>query len=359
MKKHILVAYGSISGSTGEVAEAIGTELRSDEVAVTVSPVAAVTSVIDYSGIVLGSSIRAGRWLPEAVRFLEIYGHQMERVPVAYFTTCLTIVDDTAENREIVMSYLDPVLELAPGVEPIGLGVFAGSLSPNMQPIVPGGGPYGDFRDWDKIKAWARRIRPALEQKESRPSAPIVLSESILSYTELSGTDLTELDLHGSELRGARLRMTKLGGADLRKTDLTNADLQGADLKEAKLAWADLDSCNLKGSNLRRANLMGARLNNANLRGAKLNRANLNGANLSKADLRKSNLKNADMNWAILKGADLSQANLSKANLGWADLDNAVLRKAKLKKARYNEHTKWPTGFSPEDAGCVFVIGPH
>ncbi len=359
MKKNILVAYASVSGSTGEVAEAIGAELRSAEVLVDVSPVAEISSISDYSGIVLGSSIRAGRWLPEAIRFLETRGREMAKVPVAYFTTCLTIVDDTKRNREIVLSYLEPVLELAPDVEPVGLGLFAGSLIPDMQSVVPGGGPYGDFRDWDKIRAWARKIRPALYQKDIRPGAPVVLSESILSYTELSGVDLAETDLHGSELRSARLRKTILKGADLRKTDLSNADLQGADLREAKLGWAELEGCNLTGSNLKKANLIGSRMKNATLEKANLNKANLNGVNLSQANLRKATLKGADLNWAVLKGADLSRANLSKANLGWADLDDAVLHKAKLKKARYNEYTKWPDGFSPEEAGCVFVMGPH
>lgn len=359
IKRHILVAYASVSGSTGEVAQAIGSELRSKEVPVDVLPAEEIISISDYSGVVLGSSIRIGRWLPEAVRFLETHGGELAKIPVAYFTTCLTIVDDTKENRQIVMSYLEPVLELAPDVEPVGLGLFAGSLSPDMQAVVPGGGPYGDFRDWNKIRTWAQKIRPALYEKEIRPGAPIVLSESILSFTELSGADLTGTDLHGSELRSAKLRKTKLRGADLRKIDLTNADLEGADLREAKLSWAELDGCNLKGSNLKQANLMGSRLNGVKLQKANLNRANLNGANLSHADLRKATLKGADLNWAVLKGADLSRANLNKANLGWADLGGAVLDKTKLKNARYNQHTKWPADFSPEKAGCVFVMGPH
>lgn len=359
MRKHILVAFASVSGSTREVAEAIGLELQSTEVPVTVAHVTDIASMSDYSAVVLGSSIRAGRWLPEAIRFLDTNSLEMEKIPVAYFTTCLTMVDDTRENRQIVMSYLEPVLELAPNIEPVGLGLFAGSLNPDMQSIVPGGGPYGDFRDWAKIRAWARRIKPSLHRKEVRPSAPITLSESILSFTELSGADLADSDLHGSELRGARLRQTKLKGSDFSKTDLTRADLQEADLREARLSWAEMEGCNLKKSDLRKANLMGSRLINANLEQANLNKANLNGANLSQANLRKASLKNADLNWAVLHGADLRHANLSKANLGWADLIDAVLTKAILKKARYNEYTRWPADFSPEEAGCVFVMGPH
>jgi uncharacterized protein YjbI with pentapeptide repeats/menaquinone-dependent protoporphyrinogen IX oxidase len=358
-KRQILVAYASVSGSTGEVAEAIGAELRTGKFQVSVKSVADITDIKDYSAIILGSSIRAGRWLPDAIRFLESHQQKMRNIPVAYFTTCLTMINDTQENRQIVLSYLEPVLELAPDIQPVGLGLFAGSLSPNMQAIVPGKKPYGDFREWDKIQNWARKILPALYETEARPAAPIVLSESILSFTDISDADLMEMDLHGSELHGAKLRRTKLKGADLRKTDLTDADLQEADLREASLGWADLNRSNLSGSNLKKANLIGSELKYANLSQANLNRANLNGANLSHSNLRGASLKNADLNWAILNGANLSKANLTRANLGWADLTNANLSKANLKEARYNEHTKWPTDFSPEEVGCVFVMSPH
>lgn len=359
MKKQILVAFASVSGSTGEVAETIGAELSSDEIQATVRPVREVDDMEDYSAVVLGSSIRAGRWLPEAIRFLEAHSKEMEKMPVAYFTTCLTMVDDTRENREIVLSYLEPVLQLAPSIEPVGLGLFAGSLNPSMQSIMPGRGPYGDFRDWDKIRAWALKIRPLLQVGKIRPAVPIQLSESILSFTDISGANLVEADLHGSELREAKLRKTRLQGADLRQADLTKADLQGADLRDASLAWADLNGCNLKGSDLKRANLMGSEMKKANLQQANLTRANLNGVNLSQANLSQAKLIEADLNWALLTGADLSQANLSEANLGWADLIKADLSRAKLNKARYNEQTKWPEGFSPEEAGCILVTSLH
>ena len=42
-------------------------------------------------------------------------------MPVAYFLVCLTLKDDTEENRRTVAAYLDPVREQGPQVQPEGL----------------------------------------------------------------------------------------------------------------------------------------------------------------------------------------------------------------------------------------------
>jgi menaquinone-dependent protoporphyrinogen oxidase len=356
---HILVAYASGTGSTGEVADAIAAVLRDEQVQVDVQRVQDVSGVSAYSAVVLGSSIRVGRWLPEAVEFLEKHAGELAGRPVAYFTTCLTMVVDTPENRRIVRGYLEPVLALVPEIEPVGLGLFAGSLNPGMQPVVPGGGPYGDYRDWAKIREWARQIQPHLLAQAPAAGRKMVLSGYVLSYTDLSGLDLQGIDMQGTELQAARLRRTRLQNADLQSADLTGADLQQADLVEASLGWADLSQADLSQANLHRANLIGTILRQANLRGANLSEALLNGAELVAADLAGANLARADLNWAVLRRANLQGTDLNQASLGWADFSRTNVGAANLTEARYNEQTKWPKGFSPEKAGCILVSGPH
>ena len=98
MKKRILVAYASGSGSTREVAEAIAAEIEGEGLSCVVQHVSKVENVALYSGVIIGSSIRIGRWLPDAVACLERLRAELPDKPVAYFTTCLTMADDTAEN---------------------------------------------------------------------------------------------------------------------------------------------------------------------------------------------------------------------------------------------------------------------
>ena len=354
----ILIAYASVSGSTGEVAQAIGEVVSGEDVSVNVLSVEDVTDVDAYSAVVVGSSIRAGKWLPEAFEFLELHQESLNQVPVAYFTTCLTMVDDTVENRRTVLAYMEPVLQIAPKIRPIALGLFAGSFDPNRQMFMQVETTIqGDYRDWEAIRSWAAEVRPALLGGETRPDEPVVLRGAVLSYTDMSNINLHEADLREADLHEADLHEADLHEADLHEADLHKADLHEADLHGANLNWADLDWANMSRANLAKANLIGADLKRANLVGANLSEAILNGSNLSEANLNDANLHYTDLNWANLQGANLSQADLSNASLAWANLDGANLNGTNLRNAMYNSQTQWPDGFSASAHGAVLVGG--
>lgn len=357
MAKQILVAYASGTGSTGEVAKAIGEVLHDGGATVDIRPANDVEGIDDYNAAVLGSSIRAGRWLPDAVDFLLDFRTALATVPVALFTTCLTMVNNTEESRRTVLAYMEPVLARIPAVKPVGIGLFAGSLDPTFAQLAPPStGPYGDYRDWDAIRAWATAIRPALLSGEATLRQPVTdLSNTVLAFTDLSRSDLSNVDLHGSDLHRANLSEMSLAESDLRQTDLTRSDLHGSNLEQADLHWSTVAEGNLRGTNLYEANLLGADLSNADLAGADLRRAILNGAKLKDTNLQQANLSHADLNWADLSGADLSNADLSHAQLGWANLSTASLDQCNLQQAQYNDYTQWPTGFAPDIAGCISV----
>ena len=157
----LLVAYATRCGSTKGVAEAIGRGLAAAGWGVDVRPVGEVRDLRPYRAAVIGSPIRGGRWLPEAVDFVRKNGEALKRMPVAYFAVCLTLRDDTEGNRSEVAACLDPVCEL---VQPVELGLFAGALDPSSLPLVLRlllrciKAPAGDFRDWNAIRAWAVKL---------------------------------------------------------------------------------------------------------------------------------------------------------------------------------------------------------
>jgi uncharacterized protein YjbI with pentapeptide repeats len=79
----------------------------------------------------------------------------------------------------------------------------------------------------------------------------------------------------------------------------------------------------------------------------------LKGADLIEIDLSHSWIDNIDrIRKADLRGANLRGANLPKANLERANLERAKLVEADLRGAEYDDHTKWPKGFDPEEAGA-------
>jgi menaquinone-dependent protoporphyrinogen oxidase len=173
MKNRVLVAYGSRCGSTGGVAEAVGQVLSAAGASVDVHLVKTVNDLSPYQAVIVGSAIRMGKWLPEALEFVKTHRDALSRVPVAYFAVCLAMKDDTVENRRKALGYLDPVRKQFPRVKPLGIGLFAGAVDYKKLSFAYSlilkvkGAPEGDFRNWEAIRTWAASVRPALDGGKS------------------------------------------------------------------------------------------------------------------------------------------------------------------------------------------------
>jgi menaquinone-dependent protoporphyrinogen IX oxidase len=81
----ILVTYATRAGSTYEVAARVAEVLHTQGAAVDVKPVTAMHELQGYDAIVVGSAIRMGCWLPEAVEFVKTNRETLSRIPTAYF----------------------------------------------------------------------------------------------------------------------------------------------------------------------------------------------------------------------------------------------------------------------------------
>jgi menaquinone-dependent protoporphyrinogen oxidase len=167
MSDKTLIAYATKAGSTAEVAQAIGQELREQGAEVDVRLMKDVKEVGSYTAVIVGSAIRMGKLLSEVTKFVKKNRDALGRVPVAYFVVCLTMKDDTEENRHTVDGYLDPVREM---IEPVDVGLFAGVLDCDklgfpwgpMMRRAKDQFPEGDYRDWEAIRAWARQVHARL-----------------------------------------------------------------------------------------------------------------------------------------------------------------------------------------------------
>lgn len=162
VEKRVLVVYASKYGSTGGVADAIGKELCSKDVATDVVLIKNANNVSSFQGVVIGSAIYMGKWMPEAVDFVKKNKDTLCKVPVAYFLVCMTLSQPTEENRAKALSYMDPILKAVPEIKPVGIGTFAGAMDYNnlswinKKILKSKGTPEGDFRNWNEIRAWAR-----------------------------------------------------------------------------------------------------------------------------------------------------------------------------------------------------------
>jgi menaquinone-dependent protoporphyrinogen oxidase len=162
MKDKLLVAYASKCGSTSEVAKAIGQTLANNGATVDVRQIQNVSDLNAYRAVVLGSAIRQGKWLPEAKKFVEANQQALSRVPTAYFTVCMTLSEDTEENRRKAAAYLEPVRQI---LKPVEEGFFAGKMDYGQLGFVERlmvervkYVPQGDFRNWTAIQSWAQAL---------------------------------------------------------------------------------------------------------------------------------------------------------------------------------------------------------
>lgn len=168
----VLVISASKHGSTEEIGQAIADELRTPSATVDVKRVAEPVQLDEYDGIVLGSAVYMGKWLPEAMAFVEANQRILFEKPLWLFSsgplgdppkgsldeheTVKLVAETAALDHKIFTGSLDP--------EELG---FKERLVVKMVK-----GPTGDFRNWEDIRAWAGLINDTLTARtDSSPTA--------------------------------------------------------------------------------------------------------------------------------------------------------------------------------------------
>jgi menaquinone-dependent protoporphyrinogen oxidase len=169
----ILVTYASRSGSTAEIAEAIGKSLTQGGTQAEVLPMQDVKDLSMYQAVVAGSAIRKSKWLPEAMQFVQTHRTELAQKPFATFTVCITLAMSNSDPyRQVVAKWIQPVRAQ---VKPVSEGLFAGRLDFSKLPfnwdtmklravVALGIFPKDDRRDWDAIRIWTEELCPMLLQ---------------------------------------------------------------------------------------------------------------------------------------------------------------------------------------------------
>ena len=173
MESRVLVAYGTKRSATAEIAERIGQVLRDADMSADVRSADEVDDLVPYDAVVLGSAVYMGRWRRDAARLLRRNEEALAERPVWLFSSGPTEEGDPVELTE---GWRFPE-KLQPIADRIGVReivVFHGVMKEeDLGPIERGminkiGAPYGDYRDWEAIAAWARGIAEELNRYDAQ-----------------------------------------------------------------------------------------------------------------------------------------------------------------------------------------------
>ena len=191
----ILIAYTTNAGSTEEVAQAIGEEMRRSGNDVDVLRLESVTSVRPYDGVIVGAPMILG-WHRSAVQFIKKHEKDLAQKRVAYFSTLLSLTQteqteiegvpvcvdawvakppknsqrlSIKERYAMLTNYLRPVLRATPTVHPISVALFGGKLElyrlkwwQMLFVMVIVQAQPGDLRNWNFIRTWAADVQASM-----------------------------------------------------------------------------------------------------------------------------------------------------------------------------------------------------
>lgn len=159
--RQVLVAYGSVMGSTAEIAGWIAEELRRAGLQVVVCDAATAPSPKGFQAVVVGSAVYQGRWRPEAVRFLRDHRTALRTRPVWLFQS------GPCGGQGRLTRPSPRIRWLARRLGAYGPVVFGGNLDParaddRFRRWVTSSSVAADYRDREEIDGWARGIAARL-----------------------------------------------------------------------------------------------------------------------------------------------------------------------------------------------------
>ncbi|MFQ3547423.1 MAG: flavodoxin domain-containing protein [Termitinemataceae bacterium] len=157
----VLVIYGTRSGSTAEIAEAIGATIRTCEHNADIHNVRSKPIVLGYDAVILASPVRMGTWLPEMLTFIRDNQAQLAILPVYVVSIHLLNTDDNDTHTANRQQYIAPVLSLLPHATPV---FFKGAINFSRLSWIErcisklAGANEQDQRNWDSIQSWTKSI---------------------------------------------------------------------------------------------------------------------------------------------------------------------------------------------------------
>lgn len=167
---NVLIAVASRHGSTRKIADVIAQELRASGHMVDVRNADEATGMGTYDAAILGSAVYMGAWMPEARQFIDRNREKLAEVPVWLFSSGPLGQDNPQPQGDPAHLH-----ELLQETHARGHQTFIGNLDKSKlgfgERVIAKAvkAPFGDYRDWDAIRGWARDVASGLASPSAAP----------------------------------------------------------------------------------------------------------------------------------------------------------------------------------------------
>lgn len=170
----ILVAYASRHESTAEIAGSIAAELRASGCSAALAETRTVADLAGFDAAVVGSALYLDRWDSSAIDLLRRERSALAGIPTWLFSSGPVGVGTATAHPE----RLPQPPDVAALADEIGARAttFGGRIDPATGgldiEVMTTAGLAGDWRDFDRIRAWARAIAGEVKARAVVREAP-------------------------------------------------------------------------------------------------------------------------------------------------------------------------------------------
>jgi menaquinone-dependent protoporphyrinogen oxidase len=175
----VLVAYASRHEATAEIAAVIAGELDAAGCVATVTEARRVASLADVDAAIVGSALYVGRWEESALDFLRQERATLARIPTWLFSSGPVGEGKATAHPERLPQPADVAAladEIGAKATTFGGRVDADEDGFDLQ-IMASAGLAGDWRDFRRIRAWARGIGADVMARSAAAAGPGTLDE--------------------------------------------------------------------------------------------------------------------------------------------------------------------------------------
>ena len=173
----ILVLYASQEGQTKTIAHYVGDTLKEEGHKVAVQSVDNPPTLAAFDAAILGASIHVGRYADTLLRYLKAHVGELNKLPSAFFSVCLTAAHAGESRQRDAQGYID-ALKDETGWQPALTTSFAGALKfseygffkrrlmtsvAKRDHLIADAKHDYEFTDWDKVTVFAQAFSTRLQ----------------------------------------------------------------------------------------------------------------------------------------------------------------------------------------------------